>query len=87
MWDCVKEAERLSASDHAKFLRYEAQMNVEGWEATPADVKRMEVLFFDVQRLCSIKVQRLHPRIMVLISFLQGSFDYENHNIGPLEKA
>ena len=45
MWDCVKEAERLSASDHAKFLRYEAQMNTEGWKATPADVKRMEVLF------------------------------------------
>ena len=45
MWDCVKEAERLSGSDHAKFVRFEDQMKQEGWKATPADVKRMEVLF------------------------------------------
>ena len=45
MWNCVKEAERLSGSDHAKFLRYETEMTQEGWKATTYDVKRMEVLF------------------------------------------
>ena len=45
MWDCVQQAESLTGSDHAKFLRYETEMNMEGWVATPDDVKRMEVLF------------------------------------------
>jgi len=72
MWSCVKEAERLSGSDHTKFLRYESQMNQEGWVATPDDVKRMEVLFLTFRDYAQL-------RMMIYLT-LTGYYQNQKNN-------
>eukprot|EP00111_Clytia_hemisphaerica_P022379 TCONS_00065764-protein len=72
MWSCVQEAERLSGSDHAKFLRYEEKMNQEGWVATPDDVKRMEVLFLTFRDYAQL-------RMMIYLT-LTGYYQNQTNN-------
>ena len=73
MWDCVKEAERLSGADHAKFLRFEAQMKQEDWKANPDDVKRMEVLFLTFSNYAQLRyLSSVFISIITMFSLFKG---------------
>ena len=68
MYNCIKEVERLSGSDHAKFLRYEDKMGTD-WTPTPKEVKHMETLFLTFRDYAEL-------RIMILLTL---SSMYENN--------
>lgn len=74
MYDCIKEAERLSGSDHAKFLRYEDKMNTD-WKPTPNEVKHMETLFLTFRDYAEL-------RIMILLT-LSGMYENDTTPDGP----
>jgi len=74
MWSCVKEAERWSGSDRAKFLRYETEMKTEGWVATPDDVKRMEVLFLTFRDYAQLRIMIY----LTLTGYYQNQTDNED---------
>jgi len=74
MYDCIKEAERLSGSDHAKFLRYEDKMNTD-WQPNADDVKQMETLFVTFRDYAEL-------RIMMLLT-LSGMYENNTTPDGP----